>query len=324
MDRKLPDSKGSEKEQARPFVFAPSEVLPKPSRRLRAWMSNWPVLLGFLLLTALSGAYLFTVFPDWRHLTSVLFSPREEVPDAKLPSTSQVARPADLIGQLPIDLRKDLMSQDVESMAQFSRSFVRSISSICDALGATGVGHFSISLNPVSGDRKVCTSDVIPIGEGTGDADTSSIFVWALGSDNDAVEMFRVKVNLTNPKFADATKAAALVVLKRLHTEFGWDLPPSVERGLQEMKDATISYFGITYQLAREWSSVPRLNIVIRAKDLSGVLPSGSFKRVVGAGASPHLTSKPNLHRTPSVKPSDTGLQQPAESKPEPIENLYR
>lgn len=324
MDKKLPDSKGSEKEQVRPFVFVQSEVLRKPSKRLRAWLSNWPVLLGFLFLTALSGAYLFTVFPDWRHLTSVLFSPREEVPDAKLPSSSQVARPADLIGQLPTDLRKDLMSQDLQSTAEFSRSFVRPISSICDALGATGVGHFSISQNPVSGDRKVCTSDVIPIGEGTSDADTSSIFVWALGSDNEAVEMFRLKVNLTNLKSADATKAAALVILKRLHAEFGWDMPSGVERGLQEMKDATISYFGISYQLTHEWSSVPRLNIVIRPKDSSGMLPSGSFERVVGIKSIPRKPPKPGPFQAPSTRPRDASPGQSSGTQTGPIENLYR
>lgn len=322
MDRKLPDSRGSNKDQARPFVFAPSEALDKPSNRLRGWLSNWPLLLIFLFLISLSGAYLFTVFPDWRHLTSVLFWPPQETMETKLPAQSEMAKPMDLIAKLPIDLRKDLMSQDVQSTAQFSRYFVHPIARICDALSATGVGHFSVSLNPVSGNRKVCTGDVVPIGEETSDAGASSIFVWALGSDDDAIEMFRIKVNLTNLQSAEATKDAALVVLKRLHTELSWDLPPKVESGLRDMKDASVSYFGINYQLTREWSSVPRLNIVIRPKDLSGVLSNEGFQRIVGAAPTSRLALKPNSRRTPSARPSNP--EPPVGDKTEPIENLYR
>lgn len=324
MDKQQLDSKGLKESQTRLFNFVPSGVLREPSRRFRLALSNWPIFLAFLLLFAFSGAYLFTVFPDWRHLTSVIFRPPDEVLDAKLPPPPEDARPTDLIAKLPIDLRKELMSRDVQSTARFSRRFVHPISRICDALGATGVGRFSISLNPVSGNRKVCTSDIVPIGEGTGGAEASSIFVWALGSDDDSIGMFRVKINLNNPQSAEATKAAALVVLKRLHEEFRWDLPSSVERGLQDMQDATVSYFGIVYQLTREWSSVPRLNVIIRAKDLSGILSSESFQRVVGATAVPRLTSKPYSPRTPTAGSLDIGAQQPVEAKPEPIENLYR
>lgn len=281
--------------------------------------------LSLVAFAGLAFAYLYSIAPKFNEfLSSVWVSPQRQDTALSHPRPRVASLPPDGLADIPRDFRQELMTLSSLSHAEFSRGFRRPIDKACDYLNTIKPGSFTTKHNPVSDGQWVCSSDVLPAIVGSTVPSVSSIFVWLRGTELREIELFRLKVNLTDPASSGAAKSQALELLEKFHTFLGWDMPVAVQDAIREVKDTSIEIYGIYYQVTREWSSLPRLNVVIHVDNKSGIIPTDTFS-VSGAGTMWRKRPAPGPARL--LKPSFTLPINPANRgrpEPGPIENLMR
>lgn len=215
------------------------------------------------------GAFLSSTWVDSERHNEVLLAPESRV---------AAPLPRDDVADIPLDLRRELMDPSPLAHVEFSRRFILSIDKICESLSGLGFGRFTTMHNPVAEEQWICSSDVLPAGGNGASSTTSSVFVWMRGTERREVDLVRLKINLTDPATSEAAKTLALKLLERLYALLGWDMPTALGNAIHEVKDASFDRYGLSYQMKREWSSVPRLNVVLYSRDRSGIIPVESFK----------------------------------------------
>ncbi len=279
-------------------------------------------MAGFL---GLAGVYLASIAPNFSELLSSVWrsAPREEqTPPAEKTIPSPL--PPDALANIPAAFRTELLASSPPGNWGLSRHFNQPIDKLCDYLGSLGAGKFSAMHNPVADGQWICSSDVLPAGGKSASPNISSIFVWIRGTERKDVDLFRLKVNFTDPASSDAAKSLALDVLGKLHASLGWDMPIELTNAVRDVKEASFDHYGVSYQVTREWSSLPRLNIVIHSQDKSGILPADAFA-ISATDVVPHKRPTPGPAKLP--KPSSVSQAKPsngARTGTEPIENLMQ
>lgn len=175
-------------------------------------------------------------------------------------------------------LQEELMKPSSPTYAELSRRFTQPIDKFCKSLGALRVGKFATMGNPVADGQWVCISDILQVPGSGASSNTSSVFVWIRGTERREVDLVRVKINLTDPVTSEAAKNLAINLIEKLHALAGWDMPAALSNAVHDGSDASFDRYGLSYQVTREWSSVPRLNVVLYSNDRSGIVPIDSFK----------------------------------------------
>lgn len=311
----------SAEESTESRVEQPSSVvrvhLGRKLRLNRSAVTVNAIAAGFIGLAAL---YLVSVAPDLKHLSSSVWASldhSEGAPRAGLPSP---VMPRDALAEFPASFRAELMSPTLRAKTEMSRSLDYPVDQICDYLGSSGLGKFATMHNPIAEGQWVCTSDILPSVRHAASSDVSSVFMWMRGADRKELDLIRLKINLTDPESSDEAKSLALNLLERLHDKFKWDMPEALVWAIRNVHEAGFVRYGISYQVIREWSSLPRLNVVIHAVDASGILPTDSFSIDKPQNLSPARPAaavrfKPSLPSSP-IKPPGPD--------PAPIEDLMR
>lgn len=236
--------------------------------------------LAMVLLLILVLICLVSILPEFGTFLSSAWVASERHNEVLLAPESRVAASLsrDDVADIPLDLRRELMGPSPLAHVEFSRRFMQSIDKICESLGGLGLGRFTTMHNPVAEEQWICSSDVLPAGGNGASSTTSSVFVWMRGTERREIDLVRLKINLTDPATSEAAKTLALKLFERLYALLGWDMPTALGNAIHEAKDASFDRYGLTYQIKREWSSVPRLNVVLYPRDRSGIIPVDSFK----------------------------------------------
>lgn len=301
-------------------IKAPSSVTLRRKRGIRVTRSIVAVLVLSIAFISLAGLYLISVAPDLKQLSSSVWNSLDRQDRAPAPPPFPVVQPRDALAGVPLSFRSELMASSMVAKVELSRSFKHPVDLLCDYLGSLGLGKFSAMHNPIAEGQWVCASDVLPVGGHATSSNDSTIFVWLRGAERRELDLFRLKINLTDPASSDAAKSLALTFLQRLHDKFEWDMPQALIVAVQNLREANFARYGVSYRVIREWSSVPRLNVVIEAADRSGILPIDGFvidkqQNSFPARAASTVRLKPSIS-APSVKPP--------RADPAPIENLVQ
>lgn len=298
-------------------IKAPSPVIRSRSRKARFNRSLVSAAVVAIAFVSLAGLYLLSVAPDLKQLSSSVWRSIDRTEQSPPPKSVPAIQPRDALADIPLSFRLELMATSATANEEMSRSFKHPVDRLCDYLGSLGRGKFVAMHNPIAEGQWVCTSDVLPAASHTA---SSSVFVWLRGAERRELDLFRLKINLTDPASSDAAKTLALTFLQKLHDKFDWDMPQALIGAVQNVHEASFVRYGVSYQVIREWSSVPRLNVVIQSADRSGILPTDSF--VIDK---PQNSFPVRPASTVRLKPSITApSSKPLHPDPAPIENLMQ
>ncbi len=196
--------------------------------------------------------------------------------ESKLPVRRIYTSAPDPLAALPRELRAELTKASTMSTAEFSRRFVLPIDRLCRALELSGFGTFAVAPDPIIAEQRVCSGEVT---SATQAAEASSVFVWVRSGEGRTINLIGVKLNLRDPGTAAAATSEVLNVLEVIHHALRWDLPDRVIAALRGMTTADgYEHFGVVYQFRREWSEVPRYNVIMEVRDRSAVVEARSFQ----------------------------------------------
>lgn len=290
---------------------------------IRRYQKSALATLFGIIVSSLALSYLYSISP--KHggmLNSGWVSAKHQDDGASDPSVPVTSLPPQDPADIPAGFARELTAHSTVSHVGFSRSFTRPIDKVCEDLASLTQGKFKTAHNPIADGQWICSSDILPAGDARASPNVSSVFVWLRGAEHREIDLLRLKLNLTDPASSEAAKSLALDLLKKLHSSLGWDMPRALEDAVRTVKDASFDKYGISYQIIREWSSLPRLNVIIRAHDRSGIVSTDTF--ALGATSA-------TLHTQASR--GSAGLLKPSFSLPvkrdvkaqfgtEPIENL--
>lgn len=305
----------------------PGPVADTPSKlRLRLYQRAMISILATVCLIGLGAVYLASIVPNFGELVYFAWFGPGRQDEAPPPSDPPVlSLPPDSLADVPIGFRKELMASSPLLPAEFSRNFKQPIDQLCAYLGGMGFGKFTAMHNPVADGQWICSSDVLPASDRTASSDVSSVFVWMRGTDRREVDLVRFKINLTDPATSDVAKLLALTLLGKLHTSLRWDMPEALTVAVRDMRDANFIRYGVSYQITREWSSVPRLNVIIRIMDRSGIISADAFTAIAtNLPPRDRPTPRPAKFRKPSAVAAPPNPDTKARSESGSIENLMQ
>lgn len=172
---------------------------------------------------------------------------------------------------------RELTSPGVQNVVSFSRWFTQPVEQLCQSLeNIDSATPFPVVQNPVNDKQVVCWGEIYTNLDLKNEK-SSSVFVWIQGDHERNVELIRVKINIIGQSDADKVRGLALSVLQVLHDKLRWDLPPQVVASVKQMQDGIYSRQGVSYQWRREWSDIPRLNIILKIYDGSGIISNKEF-----------------------------------------------
>lgn len=300
---------GAESGNTKQLAESLSVVRELPGRRIALVRKAGVIAVIVAPFSVLALAYLFSVVPDFNQFASSALTSPERMNEVISPDTpSRRSLPVDTLASVPYDLRMELMTPIMMTSAEFSRRFTRPIDQLCKSFLNLQLGKFTTMHNPVAGSEWICSSEVLPAVNIKSFQHVSSVFVWVRGTENRNVDLLRLKVNLTDPATSENAKMLALKFLDRLHVWLEWDMPEPLKEAVMAAKDISFSRYGISYEIRREWSSLPRLNIVIKAADRSGIVSGEEFAtKRVGRGALFSVGLRGPLHMdNPRATPLDS------------------
>ncbi len=223
---------------------------------------------------------------------SVKPEPRGELP----------VKARDPLFYVPRELVTELTAPEPVANETFRRVFLASPATLCAALGRYGISGAKMRHNPVLSDQWNCDSDLVAFGAPADGMLPSSLFVSLRGHRPDKVDYIRLKLNLNQPATAEDVKLAATNALKGLHGMLGWNLPDEVVNAIEQTKDAKASVFGADYNVFREWSETPRLNVIIKTEDSPSLPATDAFEGAISTlRPQPVAPRKPGPARLPPV-----------------------
>lgn len=313
-------------EQAIEHRIDPTAAVNAPSgQRLHLYQRVLISVVAAVGFVGLAAVYLASIGPNLGELISSLWVDRGHQDEVPPPVPVVDPLPPDALADIPLGFRKELLASSTLPPADFSRSFRQPIDQLCKYLDGLGFGKFTTMHNPVADGQWICSSDVLPVGDHATPSDVSSVFVWMRGNDRKEVDLLRLKVNLTDPATSNAAKSLALTVLGKLHASLGWDMPDALKAAIGDVRDANFSRYGVSYQITREWSSLPRLNVVIRVTDRSGIVPVDAVT-AINADLLPRNrpTPRPMKLSKPPAMAATPNLEPQVKSESAPIENLMQ
>lgn len=221
----------------------------------------------------------------------------------------------DALAKFPREMVAELTRPLDEADVAFGRRFAIEPERLCASLAAMGLAGARMKANPLAPSEWACDSDIVPFGSAAATVVPSSIFASLRGTRSGQVDVLRLKLNLTDPKTADAAKSAMIRVLQAIHAELAWDLPPAVADAVRRVRDVHLARFGVTYDVRREWSDPPRLNIIITVDGEIGIMPTAAFAGTLSIlRPEPPAPRKPGPARLPDIGAIEAGLGQPADA----------
>lgn len=200
-------------------------------------------------------------------------------PEPAPPPSPAPPPPADPLRSLPRDLVAEIVRPDIAAPIPFGRSFRVAPNELCRKFAELGFSGARIIGNPVAPAEWACDSDLVPLVPPSGDgSQPATVFFSMRGDRPDRITRVRLKLNLTDELTAAVARQRFLDLLHAIHAEFHWDVPPEVETAVTNLSTAYVDRFGLVYDIRREFSELPRLNVVISFSTDAGILGTDRFE----------------------------------------------
>jgi hypothetical protein len=247
---------------------------------------------------------------DLLELISDLFS-STAAPETPPPAPVRPpAAPADPLANIPKDLITRLTQPSPETLVNFGRRFPLPPAKLCETFAAMGFSGAHLVENPLTPTEWTCDSDLVEVAPASGDGQQpSTVFLSMRGDRQDRISRIRLKLNLTDVASAETGKRRFVDFVKALHARFHWNLPADVEASIIDMRSASYQRFGLVYDIRREGSEPPRLNVVITPDDDTGIMGAKTFEGSI-AIAKPQY--QPSARFGPAKLPVQTSGSDPA------------